>query len=70
MLPGKKGVIDNSGLRFYYTRTPRQYDAGILEIGHDVTPFMVIPPGVERYTVLGFCAMECSEVRWHYLNNF
>lgn len=55
------GVVDNSGLRFYYSTTPRQYNAGLLEIGHNIHPTMIIPPGAEQYTILGFCYTACTD---------
>ena len=56
-------VVDNSGMRFYYINTARQYNAGIMEIGHDVIPEMIIPPKAANYTVLGLCPMGCTQVR-------
>ena len=37
-------MVDSSGLRFYYTATPPAQRAGILFLGHAVTPSMVVPP--------------------------
>ena len=54
------GVIDNSGIEFFYTSTPRQHDAGILTVGHAVVRFMVIPPNTESYSVVGECSEDCT----------
>ena len=63
------GTRDNSGVQFSYTSTPREYDAGILELGHHVTNFMIIPPNRANYTVAGVCASDCTnKVRIRKLN--
>ncbi|XP_068222671.1 MOXD1 homolog 1-like [Palaemon carinicauda] len=55
----RKGVVDNSGLRIYYTENLRQYDAGILMTGHKVTPMQIIPPRQQWFSV-GICeAYDC-----------
>ena len=51
-------------MKFYYIDTPRQYDAGIMEIGHFVSPLMIIPPKAENYTVYGFCSPSCTQVKY------
>ena len=50
-------------MTFYYIDTPRQYDAGIMEIGHFVSPLMIIPPKAENYTVYGYCSPSCTQVK-------
>lgn len=60
------GVVDNSGMRFYYSSIAREQNAGIMELGHSVTLNMLIPPGVSNYTVLGLCPTGCTEVRTAY----
>ena len=54
------GIIDNSGIEFFYTSTRRQHDAGILTVGHAVTRFMVIPPNTENYSIVGECSADCT----------
>ena len=54
------GVIDNSGIEFFYTSTPRQHDAGILTVGHGVDREMVIPPNTASYHIVGECSAECT----------
>ena len=39
----------------------REQDAGILMVGHAVTPGMVIPPGADNYTVSGYCSGSCTQ---------
>ena len=54
------GVIDSSGLRFFYTNEAREHDAGILFLGHFVTPFMAIPPRTANYPIAGICSADCT----------
>lgn len=55
------GIRDSSGIRFHYTSTARELDAGILDIGHQVYPTMIVPPGVANFTITGICSAECTE---------
>ena len=56
------GVVDSSGMIFYYIDTPRQHSAGILEVGHQVNQYMIIPPKARNYTIFGFCSASCTQV--------
>ena len=55
------GVIDNSGMRIYYTTEPSEFNAGSIALGHIVTPNMIVPPGVERFTIAGICSADCTQ---------
>ena len=52
--------MDSSGIQFFYTSEPREHEAGILNLGHLVNNFMVIPPRTERFDIIGKCASECT----------
>ena len=54
------GVIDNSGMRFYYINTAREHDAGMLSLGNFVSANMLIPPGATNYTIAGLCTDKCT----------
>ena len=54
------GTIDSSGMRFWYTDTPREHEAAILNVGYYVTPLMVIPPNAKNFTITGFVNEECT----------
>ena len=56
------GVVDSSGMTFYYIDTPRENNAGILQVGHQVNQFMIIPPKARNYTIYSFCSSTCTEV--------
>ena len=55
------GVIDNSGMRFYYTSTRREHDAGLLALGNSVPGLMIIPPNATNYTIAGLCTSKCTK---------
>jgi len=54
------GIVDSSGIRFFYTDQSPEQNAAFLPIGHDVVGHMIIPPHVERYTVNGYCSQRCT----------
>ena len=54
------GIVDSSGVRFFYTDQPPEQKAAFLPIGHNVVGHMIIPPRVERYTVNGYCSQRCT----------
>ncbi|KAL8202803.1 UNVERIFIED_CONTAM: hypothetical protein K2H54_025713 [Gekko kuhli] len=49
------GLIDNSGIRLYYTPELRPYDMGVLQTGYYTFPIHFIPPGAESYNSYGLC---------------
>ncbi|XP_026869883.1 DBH-like monooxygenase protein 1 homolog [Electrophorus electricus] len=53
------GLLDNSGLRLYYTPRLRSYDAGVMETGVWVSLYHMLPPGMESYVTEGHCTQEC-----------
>ena len=58
------GVLDNSGLRFFYTSEAPEQNAGIMFLGHAVAPIMLVPPKTERYTVSAICTADCTNQVW------
>ncbi|CAF3583690.1 unnamed protein product [Rotaria socialis] len=58
----KKGIIDQSGIRLYYTPTLRKYDAGIMEVGLEYNPKNSIPPDSSAFRISGYCKSECTQV--------
>ena len=54
------GIVDSSGVRFFYTDQPPEQKAAFLGVGHGVIGHMIIPPRVERYTVNGYCSKRCT----------
>lgn len=58
----KKGIIDQSGIRIYYTDKLRPYEAGIMEIGLEYNSKNSIPPKAKNFRVSGYCRSECTRV--------
>ena len=56
------GVRDRSGFNLTYLSTGRRYDAGVLEVGHSVTPAMIVPGRAVSYSVFGDCNTNCTSV--------
>jgi hypothetical protein len=54
-------MVDNSGLRLYYTTSLRRHDAGVLSIGMDQNWRHIIPPQQERVVSEGHCVEECTQ---------
>ena len=57
----KKGIIDHSGIRLFYTPKVRKSDAGIMEVGLEYNPKNSIPPKSKAFRVSGYCASECTK---------
>ena len=55
------GIVDSSGMRLYYTNQPPEEETEIIILGHLPIGHMIIPPGVGRYTVTGYCSQKCTE---------
>ena len=64
------GIYDASGVRLYYTDQTPEQTAGILPFGHSVVGHMIIPPHVERYTVIGYCSQKCTNAVGIYREHF
>jgi len=54
-------IIDSSGVRMWYTPTLREYDAGLLWMGHTVNPFRQFTPQGMVTTITGYCPSDCTE---------
>ncbi|XP_064083982.1 MOXD1 homolog 1-like [Macrobrachium nipponense] len=55
----RKGIVDNSGLRIYYTEKLREHDAGMMILGLNVSPMQIIPPG-QHWLSIGHCSSDCT----------
>uniref|UniRef100_A0A8B9GQH1 Dopamine beta-hydroxylase n=1 Tax=Astyanax mexicanus TaxID=7994 RepID=A0A8B9GQH1_ASTMX len=54
------GRQDSSGIRLWYTRSLRRFDAGIMELGLVYTPVMAIPPRQSSFPLNGYCIPACT----------
>ena len=61
------GIVDSSGVRFFYTDQPPDQKAEILVVGHNVVGHMIIPPRVEKYTIYGYCSQRCTNAVSNYI---
>ncbi|XP_035279504.1 DBH-like monooxygenase protein 1 homolog [Anguilla anguilla] len=57
----QQGVMDNSGLRLFYSPELRRYDAGVIETGVWVSLYHMLPPGLHEYMSEGHCTQECLQ---------
>ena len=55
------GAVDSSGIEFYYTSTRREFDAGVLLVGHVVDFSEIIPPNAIDYKIFGECNSACTD---------
>ncbi len=53
--------VDSSGVEFFYTSNATKHRAGVLGVGDSVTPYMVIPPKANEFTIYGMCPSECTQ---------
>ena len=49
-------------MRVWYTSIPREYDAGVLELGHSVSLRQIIPPNAKNFTTTGIVSEDCTKV--------
>ncbi|XP_031554202.1 DBH-like monooxygenase protein 1 isoform X2 [Actinia tenebrosa] len=57
----KSGIIDNSGVRFFYTPNLRKYDAGVFTVGSSVSPWLMVPPKQRKWLTTSSCSRSCTE---------
>ena len=55
------GVLDSSGVEFFYTSNPPVHEAGILTLGHSVSRKMVIPPKADNFVIQSACPAVCTQ---------
>ncbi|XP_055600153.1 MOXD1 homolog 2-like, partial [Uranotaenia lowii] len=55
-----KVMVDNSGLKIYYSSSLRNHDAGVLSVGMDPNWRHIIPPGQEHVVSEGHCVGDCT----------
>jgi len=60
--PGeKKGFVDSSGVRFFYTNKIRENDAGVWSVGSAVVAWLMVPPQQKEWKTVGYCRKQCTE---------
>ncbi|CAF1258809.1 unnamed protein product [Didymodactylos carnosus] len=58
----KSNIIDQSGIRIYYTPQRRKYDAAIMEVGLEYNSKNSIPPHLVTFRLSGYCLGPCTNV--------
>lgn len=53
--------MDNSGFRIKMSKTLRQYDAAVMELGLEYTDKMAIPPNQAAFPLSGYCVADCTK---------
>ena len=47
-------------MRIWYTDTPREHEAAILQVGYRVDRLMIVPPNAKNFTITGLVNEECT----------
>ncbi len=58
----KTDIVDNSGIKLYFTNELRQNDLGLLILGDDMPLSLQIPPNSENFEFTTICYPECSQL--------
>ena len=61
LCPCMTGVVDSSGIEFFYTNTPPVHNAGMFTVAYAATSVQVIPPGADNFITKALCPSKCSE---------
>ncbi|XP_052826060.1 DBH-like monooxygenase protein 1 homolog [Octopus bimaculoides] len=65
-----EGFLDSSGLKLTVTKTKRQYEAGVLEVGCNVRPpYELIPPYAKEFKYYGHCEACESMIKPEKISN-
>ena len=54
------GIVDSSGMEFFYTRQKPKHLAGTIGMSLGTSPVMVIPPNSENFTYTTTCSSSCT----------
>ena len=55
------GIVDSSGLEFFYTTKEPEHRAGVLFLGVAVSPVLVLPPGQDQFVASAECSFDCLD---------
>ena len=55
------GIVDSSGMEFFYTKQKPKHLAGTLTVSIGVIPTLIIPPNADDFTVRTTCASSCTD---------
>ena len=55
------GIVDSSGLEFFYTTKEPEHRAGVLFMGVAVSPVLLVPPDQDQFVVSAECSFDCLD---------
>ena len=55
------GMVDNSGMEFFYTNEAPENRAGLLVLGQQSLNTLIIPPGADNFVVNALTPQQCTE---------
>ena len=55
------GIVDNSGMEFFYTNEAPENRAGLLVLGQQSLNTLIIPPGADNFVVNALTPQQCTE---------
>jgi hypothetical protein len=58
---GNLRIVDNSGIRFSYTTSRRENNAGVMTVGIQPIWTHIIPPGFRKVTSIGYCTGKANK---------
>lgn len=58
---GNAKIVDNSGIKFFYSSVRRANNAGVISIGIQPVWTHIIPPGFRKVSSIGYCTGKSTE---------
>ena len=55
------GIVDSSGMEFFYTQQKPTYLAGTVTVSVGAIPILAIPPLADDFTVKTTCGSDCTK---------
>ena len=56
-----EGMVDNSGLEFFYSHEAPEKRAGLLTLGQLSSSSLIIPPRTDNFVVNALCPEQCTQ---------
>ena len=55
------GIVDSSGIEFFYTKQKPLFEAGGISVAIPIVPLMLIPPRAEFFRHSATCLPSCTD---------
>ena len=62
------GIVDSSGMEFFYTHQKPRHLAGTLSVSVGVVPVLIVPPKAEKFSYTTTCSSSCTDKVPHVIN--